>query len=418
MVSLLRRLSPVSLVPALICSLALALASPCTSQTSKTDAPSSSNSSAPRTGFAIESEMMTYSAMDAEATALACGITRNLGATDDKCTPHGASGPAGGIIVVTSPSSALAEFQMWRTDMSTMTMLTMRAAPYCPKAGERAATSSLGSTILSMIPAGQALTFAQALLSTTSESAPVEGNILDDTLINDVSGHLRSLGVVVIIPDTYMPGSLTTIDQRRSPFLSKFGDLLKARVCLDPAKSDDQSTTPGADRNAQVELEKKAIAESIDGFLKGLADSGIAMPPKPASTTTPATTSTTPASPQPVISHLNAVLRADGLAQEIAAASPDAQANENAGWFLLSLKALESGGTELKTGNVIRGSKAIFSGGSVGTYSLFRLTGSVICSGVFFNYSGALESTKIPKMLEQPSTLGSGRLVGGCATSQ
>jgi hypothetical protein len=416
MISLLRRVPPVCFIPALICGFAFTAAS--TAQTS-TSSSSSSNASAPKTGFAIESEMMTYSAMDAEATALACGITRNLGATDDKCTPRGMSGPAGGIIVVSSPSSALAEFQIWRTDMSTMTMLTMRATPYCPKTGERAAssTTSIGSTILSMIPAGQALTFAQALLSTTSESSPVQGNILDDTLINDVSGHLRALGVVVVIPDTYMPGSLTTIDQRLSPFMSKFGDLLKARVCLDPSRNDDQSTSPGADRSAQVELEKKAIAESIDGFLKGLADSGIAMPPKPPSTTTPAT-ATTPAPPQPVISHLNAVLRADGLAQEIAAASPDAQASENGGWFLLSLKALESGGTELKTGNVIRGSKAIFSGGSVGTYSLFRLTGSVVCSGVFFNYSGALESTKIPKMLEQPSTLGSGRLVGGCATSQ
>jgi hypothetical protein len=376
-------------------------------QTSTSSSPSpTSNSASKPEGFAIESEMMTYSAMDAEGQAVACGIARNLGAVDDKCTPKGMSGPQGGVIVVAAPSSALAEFQVWRTDLSTMVMLTARAEHYCPKAGQRGSSSSLGSTILSMFPASQAMTFAQALLTTTSESSPVQGNILDTTLINDVSGHLRSLGVPVILPDTYMPHSLAAIDQRRSPFLAKFGDLLKARACLDPEKKDQaKDGSSGDDQNKGTEDEKQVIATVIDDFVKSMSESAMATGPKPADST----------APQPTISHLNAVLRADGLAQELGVSS---DSGEGGGWYLLSLKALESGGTQLKSGNAIRGTKTSYSGGSVGTYALFRLTGSVVCSGVFYNYGGALESTKIPKMLEGNQALPQGRLVGGCATGQ
>lgn len=368
----------------------------------------SSTNNAPKTpGFAIESEMMTYTSMDAEGQVVACGIARNLGAVDERCAPKGVAGPSGGIIVVSSPSSALAEFQVWRTDLSTMMMLTARAEHYCPKNGQRGA-SSLGSTILSMIPEGQALTFAQALLTTTSESSPVQGNILDDTLINDVAGHLRALGVLVILPDTYMPHSLSAIDQRHSPFLVKFAELLKARSCLDPAPKDEAQSGGEQDKNA--EGEKQVIASAIDNFVKSLTESAIVTGPKPSD-------STTPAPPQPTISHLNAVLRADGLAQELGVSS-DLGPGEGGGWYLLALKALESGGTELKSGNAIRGTKTSYSGGSVGTYALFRLTGSVVCSGVFYNYAGALESSKIPKMLEGSQTGSPGKLVGGCATSQ
>lgn len=375
-------------------------------QTSSSSTSSSTNTAPKAPGFAIESEMMTYSAMDAEGQAVACGIARNLGAVDERCTPKGVSGPAGGVIVVTAPSSALAEFQVWRTDLSTMMMLTARAEHYCPKNGQRGALS----TILSMIPEGQAVTFAQALLTTTSESSPVQGNILDNTLVNDVAGHLRALGVLVILPDTYMPHSLATIDQRHSPFLVKFGDLLKARTCLDPAPKDDSQGGPDGGQTKSTQDERQVIALAIDDFVKSLSESAIVTGPKTSD-------STTPAQPQLTISHLNAVLRADGLAQELGVSS-DLGSGEGGGWYLLSLKALESGGTELKSGNVIRGTKTSYSGGSVGTYALFRLTGSVVCSGVFYNYAGALESSKIPKMLEGGQIIPSGKLVGGCAASQ
>lgn len=386
------------------------------SSTKSSSAPASgvTDANGTKTGFAIESEMMTYTAMDSEAAALACNLARNLGAADEKCSPRSTAGPAGGIVVVASPSSAVHEFQLWRTDISTMTMLTLRANRYCPTGGERAATSStsLGSQILSMFPAGQAFQFAQALLTTSAETSPVEGNILDQTLINDVAGHLRALGVNIVIPDDYMPHSLNAIDEVHSPFLAKFSALLKARKCVEPTPS--ESKDPGAphdatkDAAALTEEEKKPIADSIDSYLKSLTESEIPPAPKvPAGTTAPA-----PAAPS--ISHLNAVLRADGLALELDAA----ERGDNGGWYVLALKALESGGTLLKSGNAILGTKTSYSGGAVGTYSMFRLSGAVVCSGVFYNFAGPMQTSKIPKLLSGEETIQPGKLVGGCGGSE
>ncbi|MGD0787824.1 MAG: hypothetical protein ABR898_07545 [Terracidiphilus sp.] len=375
------------------------------------------------TEFAIESEMLTYTVMDSEGAAVACGIARNVGAADDRCTPQAISGPPIGVVVVSSGSSALAEFQLWRTDISTMDMLTLRANRYCPKAPvERGTSTSLESQILSIFPESQAVSIAQSLLSASAETSPLEGNILDRTLANDVAGHLRALGIDVVIPDTYMPLSLTAIDLTHSPFLSKYFALIKARGCLTPVAPEKavglRSVVPGPaaeacppagrEIDAQAEADKKAITDAIDIFLKSLTEPEAPSAPKP-----PEGASAAP--PGPVISHLNAVLRADGLAQELDSASPDARSGANGIWYVLSLKALESGGTLLKTGNTILGTKTSYSGGAVGTYALFRLNGSLACSGVFFNYEQPTLTSKIPALLQNAQQPQPGKLVGGCS---
>jgi hypothetical protein len=402
---------------------ALVVAAACSSsaQTATSKPPASGSSSASSgtaTGFAIESEMLTYTAMDSQAQAVACGIARNLGAVDERCSPRASSGPGSGIVVVASPSSALSEFQLWRTDISSMKILTLRANQYCPQTPrDRGATAStsLGSQILSMFPGGQALSLAQTLFSTSSESNPVEGNIADETLVADIAGHLRALGLSVVIPDTYMPHSLAAVDSAHSPFLSNLAALLKARDCLfasPPPKEADHAAPPDAHPQPDaakepIDAEKQAIAQAIDAFLKTLSDPHTAPAPQP-------TSGATATPPEPVISHLSAVLRADGLAQELGSAS-----GENGTWYLLWLKALESGGTVAKTGNAITGNKSYFSGGAVGTYSLFRLSGNVVCSGIFYNYAGPMQMTQIAKLLKGTADAPpAGRLVGGCAPSQ
>ena len=369
-------------------------------------------------GFAIESEMLTYTAMDSEGTALACGIGRNVGAADANCAPQPITGPPVGVVVVSGESSALNEFQLWRTDISTMDMLTLRARHYCPQGpeGRGASSPTLLGTITSMFPESQAASFAMSLLSATAEASPLEGNILDRTLVNDVAGHLRALGLDVVIPDHYMPYSLTAINANRSPFLTKYVELIKVRACVAPTAPENQEgaatdaePAPPGDRaaNAQVEADKKAIAQAIDAFLKSLTEPDVFDVPKPPPGAPPA--------PQtPVISHLNAVLRADGLAQELDAASPDARSGANGIWYVLSLKALESGGTLLKSGNALTGTKTSYSGGAVGTYALFRLNGNVACSGVFFNYEPPTLTSKIPDLLKSTHPAAEGKLVGGC----
>jgi len=374
------------------------------------------------TGFAIESEMLTYTAMDSEGTALACGIGRNVGAADAGCNPQAINGPQVGVVVVTADSSALSEFQLWRTDISTMDMLTVRANHYCPQGGaERAAAAktTLSGTIMSMFPESQVAEYAASLLSATAETKPLEGNILDRTLVNDVAGHLRALGIDVVIPDNYMPYSLAAIDVVHSPFLSKYAALIKARGCVAPGPREGAGGPPAAEPgaagaggpDASADRDKVAITGAIDAFSKSLTEPDIFDRPKPPPNAAPA--GEAPATSQPVISHLNAVLRADGLAQEMDAASPDARSGANGVWYVLSLTALESGGTLLKSGNAITGTKTSYSGGAVGTYSLFHLNGNVACSGVFFNYEPPTLTGKIPDLLKTPNQAG-GRLVGGC----
>jgi hypothetical protein len=364
-------------------------------------------------GFAIESEMLTYTAMDSEATALSCGIGRNVGAADSGCSPQAISGPPVGVVVVAGDSSALSEFQLWRTDISTMDMLTLRANHYCaPSASTRAATT-LGGTIMGMFPESQAAEFAASLLSATAETKPLEGNILDRTLVDDVAGHLRSLGIDVVIPDDYMPYSLAAIDANHSPFLTKYVALIKARECVAPKGNADAppAAEPGAtgtgDADAHAEADKRAITDAIDTYLKSLTEPDVFDTPNSPS-------GAPPQGQGPVISHLNAVLRADGLAQELDAASPDARSGANGVWYVLSLKALESGGTLLKSGNAIKGTKTSYSGGAVGTYALFHLNGNIACSGVFFNYEAPTLTSKIPGLLSSTQPVAQGKLVGGC----
>ncbi len=377
-------------------------------------APQGNASAANPEGFAIESEMLTYTAMDSEGAAVACGIGRNVGAADSGCNPQAITGPPVGVVVVSSGSSALSEFQLWRTDISTMDMLTLRANHYCPQGPAGRAATTLSGTIMSMFPESQVASFAASLLSATATTSPLEGNILDRTLVDDVAGHLRALGIDVVIPDNYMPYSLAAIDVNHSPFLSKYAALIKARGCVAPAAKENAEAAPAAEpgaagtgeADAHAEADKLAITQAIDAFLKSLTEPDVFDVPKP-----PA--GAQPAAQAPVISHLNAVLRADGLAQELDAASPDARTGANGIWYVLSLTALESGGTLLKSGNAITGTKTSYSGGAVGTYSLFHLNGNVACSGVFFNYEPPTLTSKIPDLLKTADQAG-GKLAGGC----
>lgn len=385
----------------------------------------SANTQSAKPGFSIESEMLTYSAMDAEGGAVACNVARNLGAADDKCAPRGAMSNSPGVVIVSGSSSAVADFQLWRADISTMEILTQRANRYCPKQGQRGIVSSLES-LLSGFPVSQAVSVAKALVTTTSVTTVVGGDILDQTLMNDIAGHLKAVGVQVVIPDTYMPHSLVTINEVRSPFLAKFLALMNARGCLDakapgeaaePAKpsAGADHAAPATDRQSEITAarDRESIARAIDAFLESLTEPRMATP-APAPATSPlVVTATAPQAPS--VSHLNAVMRADGLAQELGFDSSNENAGDNSPWVVLWLKALESGGNEVASDNLIKGSKTNYTGGAVGTYALFRLNGELQCSGVFYNLAGPVQLTDIPKFLDGSQPVPAGRLVGGCS---
>jgi hypothetical protein len=396
-------------------------ASPQTSgQTSQQNAPQGNTGAQQnKPGFAIESEMLTYSAMDSSGTAVACGVARNLGAADEKCAPRGTMSNSPGVVIVTGDSSAVTDFQLWRTDISAMDILTRRANRYCPQQSQRGIISSLES-IISGFPVSQAMSVAKALLATTTVNTPLSGDILDQTLANDIAGHLRALGVQVVIPDTYMPHSLVTINEARSPFLEKFLALMNARGCVDvkaaegtePAKppAGAGQAPPASDRQSEIatEHDKRSIALAIDAFLQSLTEPEVAAAPQ-------LPVGAPPVPQAPTISHLNAVMRADGLAQELGFDPSNTSAGDNSPWDVLWMKALESGGNEVASDNLIKGSKTSFSGGAVGTYALFHLNGELECSGVFYNLAGPMQFTDIPKLVDGSQTVPAGRVVGGCS---
>jgi hypothetical protein len=122
-----------------------------------------------------------------------------------------------------------------------------------------------------------------------------------------------------------------------------------------------------------------------------------------------------PVAPQaPAISHLNAVMRADGLAQEMGFDVSNTSAGDNSPWTVLWIKALESGGDEVASDNMIKGSKTNYTGGAVGTFALFHLNGELACSGAVFDLAGPVLLNDIPKFVDATQSAPPARLVGGC----
>ena len=62
------------------------------------------------------------------------------------------------------------------------------------------------------------------------------------------------------------------------------------------------------------------------------------------------------------------------------------------------VKALESGGSVNHSTNIF-GTKMSYSGGSVGTYTLFNLSGQLECSGNVYDYAGPVKSQDFQKHL-------------------
>ncbi len=105
----------------------------------------SGQESSNNTPFSIETEMFTYKAVEENSQVIACDIARYLfqGEVTDAapgshapCTVSNGSQTTPGIVIVSSDSSLLADFQIWRADMATMSALEARANNVCVAAPE------------------------------------------------------------------------------------------------------------------------------------------------------------------------------------------------------------------------------------------------------------------------------------------
>lgn len=358
-------------------------------------------------GFSIETEMLTYRALESNSQAIACDVAAFLNGTAASFTGQapgticniGAGTTKSLVILLPFDKTQFADLQLWRADMATMARLLNAADDLnCPPSAAKSGTSVAGS-LLSMTPAGPPLALAQgtlALLASEQSSTSVGGTIQDQAFMNGVGRELRSLGVTVIMPSAYLPNSLSVLDEQHSPFLARRARLLEDLGCLAA-----QKVTTDA-RGQAV----KQTADQIDSFLvslgeattpaksdptagaastQGKSSSGV---PASASNTAPKT-STDAASGS---THLSSVLLADGLARQIGIDPATGDMDESAAsQHVLLVKALESGGSVIKNTNVL-GTKIRYSGGSVGTYALFTGEGALECSGNVYDYAGALNS--------------------------
>jgi hypothetical protein len=353
-------------------------------------------------GFSIESEMLTYRALESNSEAIACDVTAFLNGT----SPNFANPPAGAVCDVKAGShnvsivllpfdkSTFADFQMWRADMATMDRLQRKAAAFdCAQgASSKGAAVAAASSALDLTPAGPMLNAAQGvlgLLASEEVTSPVTGTIQDQAFMNGVGRQLRVLKVPVIMPTGYSPYSLAPLDQTSSPFLASLARLLCAVGCLTALAAKGDSDKPGLQETI-AEIDKfRGTFDEVTGSTKTTPSADKATPAAPA----------TPSSTAASSSRLTAVLFADGLAQALGVDPATGKMPENGvSQHILLLKALESGGSVSRYSNAL-GTKVRFSGGFVGTYALFTTAGDLECSGNVYDFGGSIKAKNFQRDL-------------------
>jgi hypothetical protein len=358
--------------------------------------------------FSIETEMFTYKAVEENSQVIACDIARYLFQGDVTEAPAGSHVPClvsnpsqttPGIILISSDSSLISDFQLWRADMATMSALEARANDVCvapeaknengqetPAQPPHMKSRGLGSTISSLsklTPQGAAIGAALQMFSSSQTVTSVVGTVQNPALVNEVARELRSLNVLVLVPELYNPNALGPADYTNSPYMQNLSGFYSSYEKCTKAKA-------GSTENSADTASIDSVAAAMDSFMKavlGVPGSGSA-PGSPADKTT----ETQFGAP----SHLAAVLSADEVAKQMGFTG-NGSAGPNSTWqHVLWLKALESGGSVNRQSNLF-GTKVTFGGGAVDTYSVFRLNGQLVCSGNVFNFQTPVRTKDLQK---------------------
>jgi len=342
--------------------------------------------------------MLTYRALQSNSETIACNIAayifqhpvRVSGSGKNQTCSVEKSDIDAGVLIMPFDQNVVSSFQAWRADMALMSGLKKRTAKYCgkqdsstPLQAEKGSTSAVPLSALG--PAGDALSLAQSVLgsfATQTETSAVAGTIEDQALINGVAGQLRVLGVQALTPGNYAPDALDGTDFEDSPFLNAFQQTLVIRDCMVDAAAKNPNDKTLAEQLAELNQFFAIFTESAT---------------KPTADTTPnggtGTGATGKTATQTFSSgkSLAEILMADGLAR-LLGISADGKLAPTSPWrHILFLKALESGGTITRTGNIL-GTHVGYSGGSVVTFALIARGGALECSGNVFEYGGKIAS--------------------------
>jgi hypothetical protein len=364
-------------------------------------------------GFSIESEMLTYRALESNSEAVACDIAAYLNGVSatftsssagSLCSVAAAGNGKTSVVLLPFDTGLVDGFQLWRTDMEIMHELRNRAVPYCPatpaKPQIEVGARGVMSDIAGATPVGGAIGVAQGVLgmiASQTDRSPVGGTIQDQAFMNGVARGLRVLNVSVLMPTAYHPYSLNGIDEAKSPFLASLVAFLASRDCVTAAAK--KNTTDATLQGISVEM--NTFLETLNGNTPSPSRSNV--PSVPATDTTASPAAGVEQSQTPALSPLMAIMSADGLAQKLGIDPTSGKLPDHGDWqHLLFIKALESGGSVTKVGNIL-GSKVWYSGGSVGTYALFSTDGELECSGNVFDYGGDVPAKRFQDQLRNYS---------------
>jgi hypothetical protein len=390
-------LSPLcSVLAAMAC---FALAVGCAQAQSVTAKESTKSTPSGDPGFSIQTEMLTYRALESNSEAVACDVAGFLSGTSASFT-NSAAGPVCDVkvgtvkaIVVVLPfdRGEFSDFLLWRADMANMNHLIARAHYLkCPEAkGQgRGGTADVVGSILSLTPAAPfaaPIRSALSALDSDESTSPVTGTIQDQAFMDGVARELRALNVSVLMPSAYTPGSLGPVDEAASPFVVRLDQLIDAQGCLAKlaAKPDASEDVKG------VNQEITDYFATLTGSIPSESANKAAGKTAPANGNNSGQQAASASSSQ---SHFAAVLSADGLAQKLGVDAASGKLREDGtSRHILMLKALESGGAVSTNSNVL-GTSIRFSGGAVGTFALFALQGDEECSGNVYDFAGALKA--------------------------
>jgi hypothetical protein len=379
------------------------------STASSPSASSDEDAEPPGLGFSIETEMFTYKAVEENSAVVACDVARYLygGTLENAEKGSGAacviSGKTEttqpGIIIVSSGSTLLTDFQVWRADMATMNDLEMRAAEVCkvaskPPASARQPTGNeqnkggevsargIPGLLMPMAPGEAVSTFGDflRLFSSSQSISAVGGTVKDQALMNEVARQLRSLNLLVLIPELYNPNNLGAPSYASSPYLHNMEKVFEAYQTCESAKASYTDKSPEA---ANIDN----VMSSLNAFLT------LTVQAQSGSKGSDGSSGEVSDAAQ---SRLAAIYAADGLAQQMGI-SPDGAAGPSETWqHVLWLKALESGGSVTKDTNLFR-TRIRFSGGAVDTYAIFRLDGNLVCSGNVFSFQSPVKLNSLEK---------------------
>jgi hypothetical protein len=281
--------------------------SPPSSTSSTPSAPAAAASPSPGT-FSIEAEIFGYKSLQSDSEAIACDIAAFLypGQTVS-ATPYGKNKlltppdwtdederrykplpnacrfkdgnkpqkSGDGVIILSSTTNALANYQIWRLNMTLMQVYLNQAKILgCPAQVKPTEEQSQGNNQQNfdfaggVTVAGQVIAAVQSalqLFASSESSSEVTGTIQDQALMDGIARQLRNMNVPVLIPDVYTSYSLAGWDYAKSPFLSQLVELITERNCLQTKLPDPTAeVTRTADLTAQRDAYMKVWAEAVE----------------------------------------------------------------------------------------------------------------------------------------------------------